>query len=244
MRAEVAAQQDCVPGRDARRQNRRALDHADARRVDVHAVALASFDDLRVSSDDGHAGSRRGLAHRCHNALQRFDGKTFFEDEAGAQRQRARAAHRQVVHRPVDRQLADRSAGEEQRPHHVGVGGECQTARGGLDRRAVVPCRQRRIAEGRVEHFFQQLLRHAHAAAVRQHDLSAALRGARADQRRQARFVLAHRRGLTLSARSGSTPRRRPRSKPSARPAAAPACTASRRPGTRAASSALAKSTR
>lgn len=34
------------------------------------------------------------------------------------------SADREIVHRAVDRQLADVSAGEKKRPHHEGIGGE------------------------------------------------------------------------------------------------------------------------
>ena len=42
-----------------------------------------------------------------HDAPQRFDRQTFFQNECGAQPQRLGAAHRQIVDGAVHRQRAD-----------------------------------------------------------------------------------------------------------------------------------------
>ena len=103
----------------------RVLDHADAGGVDEEAVALAAVDHLGVAGDDRARPPRRAAARiDATTRQQRLHRQAFLEDEAGAQEQRPRAAHRQVVDRAVDRQRADVAAGEEQRPHDVGVGGE------------------------------------------------------------------------------------------------------------------------
>ena len=56
----------------------------------------------------------------------------------GAQVERPRPGHRQVVHRAEDGQLADVAAGKEQRPDHERVGGEGQPGAADLDHGAVV----------------------------------------------------------------------------------------------------------
>ena len=64
--------------------------------------------------------------HGGHDALQVGDGEALLEDEPGRQVQRPGPGHGQVVDRAVDGEVADVAAGEEQRRHHVGVGGEGQ----------------------------------------------------------------------------------------------------------------------
>jgi hypothetical protein len=55
--------------------------------------------------------------------------KSLLEHEGDGQHDRPRAARRQVVHRAVHGQGADRPPGEGERPHHVGVGGDGQATR-------------------------------------------------------------------------------------------------------------------
>ena len=60
------------------------------------------------------------------DATQRFHRQAFLQHHAAGQEQRTRAADREVVHRAGNRERADIRAGEEQRIHHVAVGGEGQ----------------------------------------------------------------------------------------------------------------------
>ena len=85
---------------------------ADARGIDVDAVARAALHHFRVAGDDGHAGARGGLRHGVGDAPQIGHGKAFFQNEGRAQKQRTRAAHRQVVDRAMHRQRADIAAAE------------------------------------------------------------------------------------------------------------------------------------
>ena len=125
--ADIAGQQDHVAHAHARgRHHGVVLDEADAGGVDEQPVALAPVHHLGIARHEQHAGGRGRRLHRLHDALQHLHRQPLFEDEAGAQEQRARAAHRQVVDRAVHGQRADVAAGEEQRADDVGVGGERQ----------------------------------------------------------------------------------------------------------------------
>ena len=63
-------------------------------------------------------------ARRLDHAAQVGERQALLEDEGERQRERPRAADREVVDRAVDRELADVAAGEEDRRDDVGVGGE------------------------------------------------------------------------------------------------------------------------
>jgi hypothetical protein len=79
----------------------RVLHDAYAGGVDEEAVAFALIHDLGVAGDDLHAGLPRGQLHRGGELPQRFHGQAFFNDEARAEIERARAGHRKVVHGTV-----------------------------------------------------------------------------------------------------------------------------------------------
>ena len=70
------------------------------------------------------------------------------EDEARRQVQRHRAGHRQVVDGAVDREVADVTAGEEQRRDHVGVGGQRHPGAVDVQPRRVLKRLEQRVAEG------------------------------------------------------------------------------------------------
>ena len=101
------------PGRTRRRADPApVLDHADARSVDEHAVALAAVDDLGVAGHEPHPG---GVAASRIDATTRRSVRqrqAFLEDEARAEIERAGAAHGEVVDRAVHRQRADVAARE------------------------------------------------------------------------------------------------------------------------------------
>jgi hypothetical protein len=113
------------PELDARRH------HSDARGCDREPVAAAPLDDLRIAGDDSHARPPRRRPHQGHDFHQVGDRKALFENEGGREEQGHRAAHRQVVDRAVDSQLADRAAGKDERLHDVGIGREGEPAAAG-----------------------------------------------------------------------------------------------------------------
>ena len=98
------------------------------------------------------------------------DGEALLQDEPGRQVQRRGAGHGQVVDGAVDGQVADVAAGEEQRGHHVGVGGERDpgAAHGQLGR--VLQRLEQRVAERVEEDRLDQGVRRLAAGAVRHRD--------------------------------------------------------------------------
>ena len=62
---------------------------ADSRRVDITAVTVAAFDDFRIAGDDRDAGRAGGCPHVVGDLFQLGDRKAFFDDESGAQIERA-----------------------------------------------------------------------------------------------------------------------------------------------------------
>jgi len=109
-----------APGRDIH-----ALgDETHARRIDEHAVTAAPLDDLGISRDDAHAHfSRRGRLG-SDDAFQIIERETFLDNIAGGEPQGLGAAHRQIVHRAADGELANVPAGKEERLHDERVRGE------------------------------------------------------------------------------------------------------------------------
>ena len=71
------------------------------------------------------AVSRSG-GDRLDLGPQLLGWQALLEHQREAERLRPRAGHRQVVDGAVDRELADRSAGEAHRPHDEAVGGHRQ----------------------------------------------------------------------------------------------------------------------
>ncbi len=91
--------------------------------------------------------------------------------KAAAEIERTRAAHRQIVHRAVDREPANIAAGEEDGRNHERIGREGEARTVDLEHRLIVELVQQRIAERRQEHLFDQLRGKLAAAAVPEHDL-------------------------------------------------------------------------
>ena len=109
---------------------------------------------------------RGGLRHGIGHAAQGRRWEAFFENEGRAQRERARAAHGQIVDRAVHRERADIAAAEEQRLHHEGIGGESEARAADLEHRLVVQPLQHRVGESGQEDVAQQLGAELAAAAV------------------------------------------------------------------------------
>ena len=172
--AEVAAEEDRIAGANGSGRDREGvLNEPNARGGDVESVALAAFDDLGVAGDDGDAGGGRGLAHGGDDALEGFGGQTLFENEGGAEPERAGAAHAEIVDGAVDGELADVAAGEEERADDVGIGGECEAGAGGGEDGAVVLGIEGRVREGGAEDAVDQVLGEGAAAAVADRDFGA-----------------------------------------------------------------------
>ncbi len=162
--------------------------HADARRVDEKLIAAALVDDFRVAGDQGDAGFLAGVPHRGRDARQVGQGQALFQDEPGAEVQRASAAHRQVVDGAVDRQPADVAAGEKDGADDVGVGGEGQAERTELQYRLVVQFGQVWIVEKRQEKLLDKFRGHLAAAAVAHDDAVVVAKGQRAGEGVQVKF--------------------------------------------------------
>ncbi len=105
------------------------VDHADAGGVDVAAVGLAALHHLGVAGDDlAPRPPRPPRPSRRRSRRRSATGKPSSRMKP-ADRYSGRAPrHGQVVDRAVDGEVADVAAGEEQRRHHVRVGGEGQPA--------------------------------------------------------------------------------------------------------------------
>ena len=158
------------PGSSAAGESRaRESTQPDPGRGHVHAVGVPALDHLRVAGDDldpgGRARSRRSPRPRpAARSASRPSSSTSARLIASG----GRPGRAEVVDGPVDRQLADRAAGEAQRLDHVGVGGQREAGpvrrhpprvgelveRLGCERRRQQPLDQRlgRLAAGPVRH--------------------------------------------------------------------------------------------
>ena len=103
-------------------------DHADAGSGDENLVALAAIHDLGIAGNQGHAGLGAACRMECDDAPKVVHRQAFFENECGREEQRPGAADRQIVDGAVHGQLANVAAGEEEGPHHEGIGGERDAA--------------------------------------------------------------------------------------------------------------------
>ena len=81
--------------------------------VDENFVGLAAINDLGIARHELHAGVVGGGAHRLHDAPEILHRHSFLQDESDREIKRARAAHREVVNRSVDREFADVTAGKK-----------------------------------------------------------------------------------------------------------------------------------
>ena len=111
----------------------------------------------------------RGRGHRRDDPPQVGDREALLDHEPGRQPQRPRAAHREVVHGAVDRQLADVAAGELERVHDVAVGREREPPDPADDGR-VAELGERVVAELREEERLDEVAGRLAAGAVRERD--------------------------------------------------------------------------
>lgn len=176
MVGEGAADDHRVAGPDATGPEIDARRHdSDPRRGNRQPVAPAPLDHLRVAGHDCHAGLLGRGRHPRDDSHELGDRQALFEDEGGREIERHRPAHRQIVDRAVDGELADRAAGKLERPHDEGIGRESEPAAGGVagqieDGRVAEPL-EHRVAEGRQEEMLDQVAESAPAAAMTDHDL-------------------------------------------------------------------------
>ena len=182
---------------------------------------------------------------RLDLGAQVLGGQPLLEHQREAERERPRAGHGEVVDRAVDRELADRAAGEAQRPDDVGVGRERELDAVDDDAPGVGHLAERVARERRHEQPLDQALRRLAAGAVGHRDLRIAeLRALAArglDDPEDLLLALGDRRLARLitrppararSGRSCSRPRRRPRRTPCTCRSAARACRRCRTPCT------------
>jgi len=133
-------------------------------------------DHLGVAGDDPHAGPLGGRRHPSDDAREFGDRQPLFQDEGGGEGKRPGPAHRQIVDRAVDRQLADRAPGEDERLDDVGVGREGEPAAvgeqaGDVEDGRVAELLKDGIAEGGQKNVLEEILRQRPAPAVAHHDL-------------------------------------------------------------------------
>ncbi len=156
---------------------------ADAGGVDEQAVALAALDNLGVAGDDGDAGRGRCFGHRRCDQAQGLGGKAFFKNEPGAQKQRPRAAHREIVHGAMHGERSDVAAGEKQRLDHERIGGEGDASAADFDDGLIVHAVEHGIGEQRQEDVAQKFRAQPAARAVAEHDAVALWERRRANER-------------------------------------------------------------
>ena len=140
----------------ARRQPSPRVRAADAGGGYVQAVRLAVLDDLGVAAHDLDPGPLRGFGDRPQLGLQGLGGDSLLDHEGEEQGERLRRRDREVVHRAIDRQLADRAAGETQRAHHEAVGSEGEAGAVHLQVGGIGEGGQERTAEERRDQAFDQ----------------------------------------------------------------------------------------
>jgi hypothetical protein len=102
--------------------------------------------------------------------------QTLFEDKTGCQVERLRARHRHIIYGTTYRQAADITAREKQRGNDVCIGGDGELslkfcAVWQQQTRRIIPSGQGTAYQAGHEHFADQVLRHAAAAAMPDDDL-------------------------------------------------------------------------
>jgi hypothetical protein len=133
---------------------------------DVEAVGLAALDHLGVSCGDGDSGVPGGDGHRPYFMCQRLGFQPLLDDEGDGDRERGGAGDSEVVDRPVDRKLPDGSAGEDQRAHDEGVGGQGYAGVPKWKRCRIGERRERRVVEGRQQETLYELVSGLASGAV------------------------------------------------------------------------------
>ncbi len=124
MIAHRPGEDDLIPGARRRARHPGAQDQPHPGGGDKDLVGGALGHHLGVPGDDGDPGFGGGGLHGLGDGLQDGDFQALLQDEGGRQHQGPGRGGEEVVHRARHRQPADVAAGEKQRVHHEGVGGE------------------------------------------------------------------------------------------------------------------------
>ena len=121
--AKVAAHENYVAGTGLTGRKRKAFtDAANAGGVDEKAVGTSLLYNFRIAGDDLDARICRGLVHGGDNALQCFQGKTFFQNEGGTQPERNGTTHGEVIDGAVNGERADVSTAKKKRFYYKRIG--------------------------------------------------------------------------------------------------------------------------
>lgn len=99
-------------------------DDADPGGIDKQLIRRPARHHFGIAGHNGDTGFPRGLRHAAHHRFEGGHLQPLFENKPAGEIARQRAAHRHIVRRAADRQLADITAGEKQWIDNVAVGGE------------------------------------------------------------------------------------------------------------------------
>jgi len=103
----------------------------------------------RSAAAEMHSGFARRLRHAAHDLGEARDREAFLKNEARAQIQGLCAAHRQIVHRPVNGQPSNVAARKKYRGDHKRVSSKCQASATDRDHCLVIELVQNGISESR-----------------------------------------------------------------------------------------------
>ena len=125
MIADGAGEQDFIAGSHSAGIDVDAGDGgADSGGSDVHAIGLATLDDLRIAADHGDSGALEGIRHGANFGFEERTCEAFFKDKRDDHRVRFGSGDSEVIHGPIDGEFADGAAGKAQGMNDEAVGGE------------------------------------------------------------------------------------------------------------------------
>jgi hypothetical protein len=139
--------------------------------VDVDTVAVTAINDLGIASDQFYPGAARSRSHAACDCRQAIERHPFFQDEPGAQEERLRAAHGDVVDGAVHCQFPDVAAGKEKWSHHERIRRICQAHPADRDQRCVSHIDCARLCKRWKKQVFDQFRREFAAAAMPHDDV-------------------------------------------------------------------------
>ncbi len=144
---------------------------ANAGSVDENLVCLAAVNHLRITSDKLHSGGIGRSVHRLDDAPEIFHRHTFFQDKAGREIKRTRAAHREIVHRSVNSEFSDIAAGKKDRTYDERIGAKCDALP--FNEKMAPSCSgsSSSLPKLRQHHFLNELVAELAAAAVGENNL-------------------------------------------------------------------------
>jgi len=143
--------------------------HTDTGRGDVHAVTATPVDDLGVAGHHRHPGRPCGISHRGRDASKVIERHPFLDDECSGQVQRHGTGAGEIVDGAVYSQRTDVAPGEEQRGHHIGIGGQRQARAVDRDDGRVAQSVEHVVVQRRHEHLCHQLGGQATATSMPHH---------------------------------------------------------------------------